>query len=226
MQSPIRLRWVVLIVLTLFIAGDIVFRTPRHGDVDPVEAAKPRYIAEHNLELVLTADGPVDMIGCLRNCWFAGSSAAKLVLYRDTTDEEDRYHFGLLGQYGNEWYRTGEQSLPLTDPKNHDQSFSLMVGSYPAGASWMYRWGIVQDYTVTVGRVECGQVARVDLVYDSGEISSAWPDGEYFVNFAPASEVCEAFVVDHQGDVIESLGAGDWPGIGRVGPDGVMQPCE
>jgi hypothetical protein len=105
MRLPVRLRWIFLTVLAVWIGGGLVFQSPRNGDVDPIEAAKPRYITDNNLELVLTADGPSDMIGCLQNCWFAGSSDSKVVLYRDT--REDRYDLGLLGQYGNEWHRTG-----------------------------------------------------------------------------------------------------------------------
>ncbi|MEX2425422.1 MAG: hypothetical protein WD401_01545, partial [Thermomicrobiaceae bacterium] len=163
MNLPVRLKWILLAAITAWIGSGIVFQSPNHGDVDPVEAAKPRNIAETNLELVHTEDGPLDMIGCLQNCWFAGPSAAKLILYQDTTDEDDRYHFGLLGQYGNEWYRTGEQSLDLTDPTKNEQPFTLMARTYREGESWMYRWGIVQDYTVTVGRADPERLARVDL---------------------------------------------------------------
>jgi hypothetical protein len=226
MQRPVRRRWIVLAILTVWIGGAFVFQSPRDGDVNPVEAAKPRYIAENNLELVLTEEGPMDMIGCLRNCWFAGSSAAKLVLYRDMMVQHDQYDYGLLGQYGNKWYRTGEGSISFEDPLNEEQAFSIMARRYQEGESWMYRWGILQDYIVAVGKVDPARVARVDLIHDTGEISSVWPSGEYFVNFAAASIVCEAVAIDYQGDVVESLEAGVWPGILNTGPGPLNPTCD
>jgi hypothetical protein len=226
MRLPVRLRWVFLAIITIWISGSLVFQSPRDGDVNSVEAAKPRFIAENNLELVLTADGPSDMIGCLQNCWFAGSSDSKIVLFQDNSEDDDRFHFSLLGQYGNKWHRTGESSITLPDPTEEDLAMSVMTSRYPEGSSWMYRWGVVQDHTVTVGRIDPAKVARVDLVHDTGEISSAWPNGEYFVDFTPGNAVCDAFAVDHQGEVIDSLSSDSWSGIGHLGPGGVQGLCD
>jgi hypothetical protein len=225
MQRPVRLRWIVLTILTVWIGSGIVFQSPRNGDVDPVQASKPRFITDDNLELVLTADGPMEMIGCLQNCWFAGSSASKLVLHRDTRTADDRYYYGLIGQYGNEWYRTGEQSLTLSDTEQEDQMFSIMALRHPEGESWMYRWGILQDYIVAIGKIDSAQVARVDLIYNTGEVSSVWPDGGYFVDFTAANTLCEAHLVDYQGEVVESLEAGGWPGIVNTGAGDLDPTC-
>lgn len=195
------------LALGLLVLAIIVLQSgnPRDGATTPEDAVAQ--FRATTPTVITTLSGPLDLLGCIRFCWFAQRHPSKVVMYTRPDDGNPRsttISYDVVGESGGKWYSVlsgGVDTIPRTDPS----SLATLTTHKVARNSISGRYGVRRDYVLAIGRVRSPAVTRATAIFDDGQVVESRVSNGMFAMFAPANGTCEVRLYDGRRELLARM---------------------
>ncbi len=191
---------VLILLFEAFQAG-----APASGANSPVDVVNI-YRGEP-VNVLSVVDGPMELFGCVKYCWFASENQSAVVIYQDpnqTNQASGSFGWDVVGEYGGKWYSAGGSGGGSGQASDTSRLISFMSMPLPA-STITYRYGIRPGYVMTVGRTLSSDVEQIIVHYDNGAMAAQKPSNGAFAVFAQARAVCQIQLFGARGTLLQTI---------------------
>lgn len=195
------------LALGLLVAAIVVLQSgnPSDGATTPENAVARFQATPPNV--ITTLNGPTDLLGCIRLCWFAQRHPSKVVMYTrpdDGNQPSTTIYYDVVGESDGKWYsvlRGGVDRDSRVDP-----SSLANLTTYKVERNFISsRYGVRRDYVLAIGSVRSPAVTRAAAIFDNGQFVESPVVNGMFAMFAPANGTCEVRLYDERRELLERM---------------------